>query len=458
MNTPDFPFGYCTNVHAGVHLSEAKANLQRFSGEVRKQVSPGGKLPVGLWLADKAATELAYPGAIEQFRDWLSANQFLPYTFNGFPQGDFHQTVVKQAVYEPNWLADSRRDHTILLADILNLLLPSDSVGSISTLPLGWPSAPWPEKGWSAEHFQCAARNLLSVAGHLASLADRTGREIVLAIEPEPGCILDTAIDVIQFFEQYLLVGPDQRIARRFLTVCHDICHSAVMFEPQQQVLAEYQNRGIRVGKVQVSSAIEVPWRELSSESECEEPNMRGENSEHVPLGKRREHLPHGQRWEHALHGNPLDHVPLGKRDVLQKRDVLLTQLRELHEPRYMHQTTRANEGGRLAELAEDFPVALERWLGPDSISKTNWRIHFHIPIFVERFGQLRATRSEIGEACQFLEAHRSNTVDGCPWFTGHYEVETYAWPVLPAELRAEHLADGIAKELNFFQQILAIN
>ena len=117
MNELDFPFGYCTNVHAGTHIAEAKSNLLRYAGDVRKKVAPGGKLPVGLWLADKAARELAEPGAIEQFRDWLGENRFLPFTFNGFPQGDFHQEVVKQKVYEPSWLADSRREHTILLAD-----------------------------------------------------------------------------------------------------------------------------------------------------------------------------------------------------------------------------------------------------------------------------------------------------------------------------------------------------
>jgi len=35
-----------------------------------------------------------------------------------------------------------------------------------------------------------------------------------------------------------------------------------------------------------------------------------------------------------------------------------------------------------------------------------------------------------------------------------HFEVETYAWSVLPAELRQQELADGIAAELLWFANL----
>src|SRR5690606_16155731 len=101
--------------------------------------APNGRLPIGLWLPEPAAMSLIEQGSVLDFRDWLHEHSFLPYTFNGFPQGDFHQKVVKHSVYEPTWTCDTRTRYTLYLAEILEAILPDHGVGSISTLPLGWP-------------------------------------------------------------------------------------------------------------------------------------------------------------------------------------------------------------------------------------------------------------------------------------------------------------------------------
>ncbi|HAC92992.1 MAG TPA: hypothetical protein DCF63_20535, partial [Planctomycetaceae bacterium] len=54
-----------------------------------------------------------------------------------------------------------------------------------------------------------------------------------------------------------------------------------------------------------------------------------------------------------------------------------------------------------------------------------------------------------------YLETHRHSQIAQRDWFTGHYEVETYAWTVLPPSLAATDLADGIANELKCFHEIL---
>ncbi len=250
MAVAAFPFGYCTNVHAGVRLESAKANLVTHACAVRQQVIPEGDLPVGLWLADAAVAELNVPGACARMREWLAEKRLIPYTFNGFPQRDFHQRVVKHAVYEPSWLENCRCQHTLDLAGILQQFLATGGVGSISTLPLGWPS----HGDWTAEQRSVAANNLRLVAQRLHQIFEQSGIEIVLAIEPEPGCILDTAQDIVDYFDHFLLNGGDHAICRRHLSVCHDICHSAVMFEPQEEVLQAYLQHGIRIGKVKVTS------------------------------------------------------------------------------------------------------------------------------------------------------------------------------------------------------------
>jgi len=390
-------FGYCTNVHAGITLEQAKANLLKYAGRVREAIG-AEKLPVGLWLAEEAAQELATNNAAEDFAAWLGEHGFLPYTLNGFPQGNFHQDVVKLDVYRPTWAEKSRREYTSRLISILDTLLPEGHTGSISTLPLGWPDASWRAGGLDA-----AAHNLLAIAEQLASLFDETGREIVLAIEPEPGCQLNTAEEVVAFFERYIFAGSGTA-ARRHLGVCHDVCHSGVMFESQTGALEAYRNAGIRIGKVQVSSAVHVPWDQA------------------------------------ATH------------DAKQQ---ILEQLRQFDEPKYMHQTSRG-WGNELEELASDLPAALADWTPEGSLPLPDqpWRVHFHVPIFVHDFGSLQTTASQIGEVVDYLATNGQTALDSYPWFLGHYEVETYAWPVLPKELQVNDLADGISKELIAFEAI----
>jgi hypothetical protein len=122
-----------------------------------------------------------------------------------------------------------------------------------------------------------------------------------------------------------------------------------------------------------------------------------------------------------------------------------------------LHQTTRADAAGKLAALSADLPAALARWLPEQPVAvypDQPWRVHFHVPIFVEQFGLLSTTKSDIAAATEYLELHAHESVAGANWFTGHYEVETYAWPVLPSSLAAEDLASGIAQELRYFATV----
>ncbi|MDX1928174.1 MAG: metabolite traffic protein EboE [Pirellulaceae bacterium] len=399
-SSADYPIGYCTNVHAGTSLEQARANLLQYAGKVRSELAPHGRLPVGLWLAEEAANELIEKQAVGEFRDWLESNHFLPYTMNGFPQGDFHQAVVKHAVYEPTWSCHSRARYSMCLAQVLDVILPAGANGSISTLPIGWPHCPW-----HAEEFHLAADNLLEVAKFLDHLAQSSGREIVLAIEPEPGCILNTADELAEFFQHYLFSGPDAKLARRYLTVCHDVCHSGVMFEPQLQALETYRKNGIRVGKVQISSAVHVPWDQVV--------------------------------------GRP------------ESQAAVLAQLRSFNEPKYLHQTTRSRTDGRFDALVEDLPQAFQKWMVAEQYPTVPWRVHFHVPIYVNKFGELETTQADIKTVCDYLKQHGSDNCDGAKWFTGHYEVETYAWPVLPPELQQPDLAHGIAHELRFAKELI---
>ena len=78
-----------------------------------------------------------------------------------------------------------------MLAD----LLPDGAAGSISTLPLGW------RDPWTADDDRRATAALAHVSRELQAMRDATGRTIRIAIEPEPGCVLDTVADVVGWLE-----------------------------------------------------------------------------------------------------------------------------------------------------------------------------------------------------------------------------------------------------------------
>jgi hypothetical protein len=71
--------------------------------------------------------------------------------------------------------------------------------------------------------------------------------------------------------------------------------------------------------------------------------------------------------------------------------------------------------------------------------------VHFHVPIYLSEFGRLHATQEQIGECVSAARRYSS---------CRHFEVETYAWGVLPAELKQPDLAAGIADELRWFEQL----
>lgn len=378
--------GYCTNVHAGRTLDETIANLRQHAAGVRAQVAPTGTMGVGLWLSNSAAVQMLDEQRVQEFADFLAAHGLTPYTLNGFPYGDFHSDTVRHDVYLPNWGQRARTDYTLRLIEILDRLLPEGVEGSISTVPIAWGQPPLGE-----ESFAAAADQLAEVAAALEQREHATGRLIYLCIEPEPGCALQRSRDIVQFFEHYLLAHDDDRI-RRYLRVCHDICHAAVMFEPQREVLQQYRSAGILVGKLQVSSAVELD----------------------------------------------LDQLDAGAREQA------LSQLAQFAEHRYLHQTVVRTSAGE--QFFEDLPAALAS-ITNRLEAQGRWHVHFHVPIYLKRFGAIDTSQQDIVE-CLALAAEIPEL--------RHLEVETYAWNVLPAALQHRQLADGIAAEMRWLELQLA--
>src|SRR5262245_11200610 len=201
IGTPGTPhLTYCTNIHPGESWSEVRAALAEHVPAVKARVSPGAPFAVGLRLSARAARELGDPREMDRLRAFLRDHDLHVPTINGFPDGVFHGAAVKEAVYLPDWRDPARLAYTNDLADLL-VRLPAAGVdaASIGTVPGAFrPSIQ------GAEDIGRMADQICMHAVHLHRLREQTGRTIVLALEPEPFCHLETAAEAVAFFEGHL--------------------------------------------------------------------------------------------------------------------------------------------------------------------------------------------------------------------------------------------------------------
>ena len=359
--------------------------------KVRRHLGAAGPLAIGLRLSARAAEELAQPAALESFRAFLRDGDYYVPTINGFPFGAFHRERVKENVYLPDWRDRRRVDYTNRLAGLLATLLNDRGLtaGSVSTVPgafKGHVHAP--------EDAAAIAINILEHCACLVALRESTGVTIVLAIEPEPACFIETTSEAVDFFTRFLFDASFVRSAsslsvdqvRRHAGVCFDACHMAVEFEDHAASLDALDRAGIRVPKFQISSALRISDASAGS------------------AGRR--------------------------------------ALARFAEDTYLHQVVARSERG--LERYVDLPDALagaSTGASKDAPLRSEWRVHFHVPVFLRTLGDLETTQPDL-EAVLDLVKHRTDAP--C------LEVETYTWDVLPPEYRTADMSEAIARELKW--------
>lgn len=389
----DAELTYCTNVHPGETLLAVRTLLKRHVNVVKQALVPDERFGVGLRLAAAAADALEDDAELARFKAELESDGLYCFTINGFPYGAFHATRVKEAVYQPDWLSPERVRYTQTLAKVLAELLPLGVKGSISTVPGCFkPNAQAP----GAERAMADA--LVDVVAMLVDLARSKGRHITLALEPEPECFLETTAEAVQFFQRRLFsrearerlvqkadIEPAEaeRALRRHLGVCLDTCHVSVEFESPLDAFRQLQGAGIAVPKVQISAGLRLP-------------QVTPEAVEH---------------------------------------------LRAFADNVYLHQTV-VHHGGEVTRYL-DLPQALASAPRTDA----EWRVHFHVPIFMRELGPFQSTQDDLLPLLAELAI-----LPECP----HLEVETYTWDVLPEEFRNVPIEDAIVRELRFVQDELS--
>jgi hypothetical protein len=393
---PDSPahLTYCTNVHGGESWTDTFQKLKQYLPAVKQRVCPDLPFGVGLRLSAMAASELKREGRLDEFKAWLRQNDLYVFTLNGFPYGHFHAAPVKDSVYAPDWRDEARFAYTLDLIHLLSRLLPDQVRGSISTLPASY--KPWfgDERHYVLAQQQ-SAENLAALALHLWELEQATGKLIRVGLEPEPDGLVEDTDEFIAYFRRWLVPATRHKaqqrgvsaslaegIAHRYIGICFDTCHASVQYESPQTSLEKLTASGIAITKVQVSSALQLIWQ----------------------------------------------------RDA--ERQQLRRLLEELSDAVYLHQVRERAPDGSMCRFS-DLPEALVK---QDAPTGAEWRIHFHVPVFLEKYGLLSSTHKETAECIRiFLE---KGTCD-------HFEIETYTWDVLPPDLQT-NLVHSIAQEFDW--------
>jgi hypothetical protein len=398
--SPDCHLSYCTNIHPGESWPEVDKTLRNCLPAVKTIVSPNQAMGVGLRLSALAARQLMHDDELlHVFKAWLQQQDLYVYTVNGFPYGAFHGETIKEKVYQPDWAEPERLIYSRHLAIVLSRLLPEHQHGSISTVPLGYK----PDFNDPAR-IHMAVDKLLQLVVFLAEHEHESGTLIQYALEPEPGCCLETTRDTVAFFQQHIFTGQaveqlkqylprelvskaDIALIKRHLGVCLDSCHAAVMFEQPLMMLKTLTEAGIPVHKIQLTAALNVL---------CLTPALR-------------------------------------------------EQLAQFADPVYLHQTSVRGAGDtkQLQHYYSDLTPALT-----EAVDGVELRSHFHVPVFAEHMGGLMTTQADLIEL--LAELRRDS-------YCSHLEVETYTFDLLPEELKQGSIVANVCREINWVREQLAI-
>lgn len=344
---------YCTNIHAGESWDDHFAQLQKHLPAIKKEIAPHRAMGIGLRLSDEASVDLSKSDNLSTFKQWLKAQHAYVFIMNGFPFGGFHRTVVKDKVHAPDWTTPERERYTSRLAHLLSELLPEGMEGGISTSPLSYRY--WHVEKQLPEIFEESTLQLLRVVDQLIQIKQATGKSIHIALEPEPDGLIGDGKEFINWYTDYLipigvpylsrLYGCDkdavERYIRQHIQLCYDVCHFAVNFEEHALMISRLKELGIKVGRIQISSALKATF-------------------------------------------------PSAPED----RQATVNAFARFDESVYLHQVVSLQQSGQYKRY-RDLPEALA---DKDKDSAKEWRAHFHVPVFEEDYGKLQSTQSDIRE------------------------------------------------------------
>jgi len=333
---------YCTNIHPAETWEETERVLLTHVLAVRDLLRDRGAVDtqqpfaIGLRLSAVAACQLLSGDQLARFKDWLAETNTYVFTINGFPYGSFHGTRVKERVFQPDWTARARLDYTKDLFRILAAIARPETGASVSTLPGS-------HKTFRADE-SLIRKNLIEMADWLDLLAEETGHDLHLGLEPEPLGHFENTAETLAFFQRLQARAPNPDAINRRIGVNFDTCHFALEYDDVRSSLAVMSNHGIRISKIHLSSALSFDPRDPSA----------------------------------------------------------IEAIRPFDEPTYFHQVLVRNNSGTITRFL-DLPDFHKAGNIPGAVEA---RVHFHIPLDAEPVPPLRSTRDHVREVLAWRRDH----------------------------------------------------
>jgi hypothetical protein len=382
---------YSTLVHQTDNWDQLWKSVNTYLPAVKARFAPSQKFGVCLRTSAPSAEMLSQDKTkVADLKQFFKDQDLYLYTANAFVYGVFKKQVIKEDVYEPDWITPERREYTKQVANLLAELAPEGVNPSIQSAPLGFKP-----KGTGPDIAQAYTDNVVDVVAHLVKLEKDTGKIVTLGLEPEPRCYLETTDETITYFQDYLFTpktaeqlakkagihAADAAAAmKKFMGVVFDIGHQSVGYEDIPASLHKLVAAGVPIVKLQEAASMHIP-------------------------------------------------------DVTQEK---VDALQAFAKTIYLSQTCQRKDGKTQWFL--NLEDAFEDWYknpGP-----REWRTHFHVPVFLTELGHgFGTTRFGLEQA---LAVHKKTPL------STHLEIETYTWDVLPDHLKTGDIVEYVTRELEW--------
>lgn len=230
----------------------------------------------------------------------------------------------------------------------------------------------------NSDQVRVMQNNLIECVHYISELSIEHDRDLHLGLEPEPFGYLETTEEVLQFFESLHQNATDSDLIRRHLGINYDTCHMAIQYEDPLKSIALLSSNQIRLSKLHLSSALKV-----------------------------------------------------------QPTAAVREKLRSFVDPVYLHQVVAKSHDDSLSRWSDlDQALALP---APQIEEHKEWRIHFHVPLYMSPQEGLDTTADHLLGVMDMLAKD--------PTLCSHLEFETYTWEVLPEALKKPDVVSQLAAE-----------
>lgn len=257
---------YCSNIFKNNKLIDLIKNLKEYKKKNKEQKN------ISICLSNNILKEIKKNNNIKKIYTWIKINKLNIKLINGFVYKQFHTKKIKEFIYYPDWTKIERYNFTKNILYFIQKINKFKNFG-VTTLPISYEAWIKKEKKYNLKK---SINNLFKILEIIIKIKKYKKRNIHLDIEPEPFCSIEKCNDFIIFFNTWLipLIKKNFKLKykikekkyikyiRKHINICYDACHSAVMFENQKKNLDLIKKEKIKIGRIQISSAIKIKFIE----------------------------------------------------------------------------------------------------------------------------------------------------------------------------------------------------